>query len=148
MTLMERLNADMKDAMRAKEKERLSVIRMLKASVQKEEIEVGRSLNADEELTILSRELKQRKDSVREFEAASREDLAEKTAFEIGVVEQYLPKQLTHDEVKAIVQEVIEQTGATGASDFGKVMGQVMPKVKGQADGNVVNALVKELLNR
>lgn len=146
MTLMERLNTDMKEAMRAKDKEKLSVIRMLKASVQKEEIEVGRSLNAEEELTILARELKQRKDSVREFTQADRLDLAEKTQSEIAIVENYLPKQLSNDEVRTIVQDVITQTGATSASDFGKVMGQVMPKVKGQADGNVVNAIVKELL--
>lgn len=146
MTLMERLNTDMKESMRAKDKEKLSVIRMLKASVQKEEIEVGRSLNAEEELTILARELKQRKDSVREFTQADRLDLAEKTQSEIAIVENYLPKQLSNDEVRTIVQDVIAQTGATSASDFGKVMGQVMPKVKGQADGNVVNVIVKELL--
>lgn len=147
MTLMERLNTDMKEAMRAKDKDTLSVIRMLKASVQKEEIEVGRSLTADEELTILARELKQRKDSVREFTQADRLDLAEKTQSEISVVEKYLPKQLSVEEVTAIVSEVITQVGATGPSDFGKVMGQVMPKVKGQADGNVVNDVVKTLLN-
>lgn len=146
MTLMERLNNDMKESMRAKDKDTLSVIRMLKASVQKEEIEVGRSLTADEELTILARELKQRKDSVREFTQAERLDLAEKTQAEIVIVERYLPKQLTVEEVKAIVLEVIAQVGATGASDFGKVMGMAMPKLKGQADGNVVNQVVKELL--
>lgn len=146
MTLMERLNSDMKEAMRSKDKNTLSVIRMLKASVQKEEIEVGRSLTTNEEVTILARELKQRKDSVREFTQADRQDLAEKTQLEITVVEKYLPKQLSLNEVKSVVSEVIAQVGATGSSDFGKVMGVAMPKLKGKADGNLVNQVVKELL--
>ncbi|NEW62070.1 GatB/YqeY domain-containing protein [Granulicatella sp. zg-ZJ] len=146
MTLMEQLNTDMKEAMKAKDKERLSVIRMLKASVQKEQIEVGRDLTDDEALTILSRELKQRKDSIREFEKAGRTDLAEKTQFEVGVVEQYMPKQLSEDEVKEVLKAIIQEVGATSASDFGKVMGKAMATLKGQADGNIVNKLVKELL--
>ncbi|NEW66421.1 GatB/YqeY domain-containing protein [Carnobacteriaceae bacterium zg-84] len=146
MTLMEQLNTDMKEAMKAKDKERLSVIRMLKASVQKEQIEVGRDLTDDEALTILSRELKQRKDSIREFEKAGRTDLAEKTQFEVGVVEQYMPEQLSEDEVKEVLKAIIQEVGATSASDFGKVMGKAMATLKGQADGNIVNKLVKELL--
>ncbi|MBS4749932.1 GatB/YqeY domain-containing protein [Carnobacteriaceae bacterium zg-ZUI78] len=146
MTLMEQLNTDMKEAMKAKDKERLSVIRMLKASVQKEQIEVGRDLTDDEALTILSRELKQRKDSIREFEKAGRTDLAEKTQFEVGVVEQYMPKQLSEDEVQEVLKAIIQEVGATSASDFGKVMGKAMATLKGQADGNIVNKLVKELL--
>lgn len=147
MSLMEQLNLDMKDAMRLKEKDKLSVIRMLKASVQKEQIEVKRDLTADEELTILARELKQRCDSVAEFKKANRDDLAEKTAFEIAVVESYLPKQLSEEEVKAALQQIIEQVGASSASDFGRVMGVAMTQLKGQADGNVVREMVKTLLN-
>ncbi|MCD5028367.1 GatB/YqeY domain-containing protein [Enterococcus asini] len=146
MTLLSTLNTDMKTAMRAKDKERLAVIRMLKASLQNEEIKVGHELNADEELTILSREMKQRRDSLAEFEKAGREDLSEKVKIEIAIVENYLPAQLTDEEIRQIVAQAIAETGATSAKEFGKVMGAVMPKVKGKADGNQVNAIVKELL--
>lgn len=132
--------------MRAKDKERLAVIRMLKASLQNEEIKVGHELNADEELTILSREMKQRRDSLAEFEKAGREDLSEKVKIEIAIVENYLPAQLTDEEIRQIVAQAIADTEATSAKEFGKVMGAVMPKVKGKADGNQVNAIVKELL--
>lgn len=132
--------------MRAKDKERLAVIRMLKASLQNEEIKVGHELNADEELTILSREMKQRRDSLAEFEKAGREDLSEKVKIEIAIVENYLPAQLTDEEIRQIIAQAIAETGATSAKEFGKVMGAVMPKVKGKADGNQVNAIVKELL--
>lgn len=146
MTLLSTLNTDMKTVMRAKDKERLAVIRMLKASLQNEEIKVGHELNADEELTILSREMKQRRDSLAEFEKAGREDLSEKVKIEIAIVENYLPAQLTDEEIRQIVAQAIADTGATSAKEFGKVMGAVMPKVKGKADGNQVNAIVKELL--
>ncbi len=146
MTLLSTLNDDMKTAMKAKDKERLAVIRMLKASLQNEEIKVGHELNADEELTILSREMKQRRDSLTEFENAGRDDLAEKVKVEIAIVEEYLPAQLTDEEIREIVKQAIAKTGAASAKEFGKVMGVVMPQVKGKADGNQVNAIVKELL--
>ncbi len=146
VTLLSTLNADMKTAMKAKDKERLAVIRMLKASLQNEEIKVGHELNADEELTILSREMKQRRDSLAEFEKAGREDLSEKVKIEIAIVEKYLPAQLSDEEIRQIVAQAIADTNATSPSEFGKVMGAVMPKVKGKADGNQVNAIVKELL--
>nr|WP_279381656.1 GatB/YqeY domain-containing protein [Enterococcus sp. DIV2402] len=140
------MNDDMKTAMKAKEKETLQVIRMLKASLQNEQIKVGRDLTEDEELTVLSREMKQRRDSLTEFEKAGREDLTEKVKGEITIVEQYLPAQLTDEEIRQIVVDAIEKTGATSPKEFGKVMGLVMPQVKGKADGNQVNAVVKELL--
>ena len=146
MTLLSTLNDDMKTAMRAKDKERLAVIRMLKASLQNEEIKVGHELNADEELTILSREMKQRRDSLTEFDKAGRDDLSEKVKVEIAIVEEYLPAQLTDEEIREIVKQAIAKTGATSAKEFGKVMSAVMPQVKGKADGNQVNAIVKELL--
>ncbi len=148
MSLLSKLNDDMKTAMKAKEKETLQVIRMLKASLQNEQIKVGRDLTEDEELTVLSREMKQRRDSLAEFEKAGREDLAEKTKGEITIVEQYSPEQLTDEEIRQIVTTAIEKTGATSPKEFGKVMGVVMPLVKGKADGNQVNAIVKELLNQ
>jgi uncharacterized protein YqeY len=136
----------MKTAMKAKEKETLQVIRMLKASLQNEQIKVGRDLTEDEKLTVLSREMKQRRDSLTEFEKAGREDLTEKVKGEITIVEQYLPAQLTDEEIRQIVVDAIEKTGASSPKEFGKVMGLVMPQVKGKADGNQVNAVVKELL--
>ncbi|MFQ7237401.1 MAG: GatB/YqeY domain-containing protein, partial [Enterococcus hulanensis] len=96
---------------------------------------------------VLSREMKQRRDSLTEFEKADRTDLADKVKKEIVIVEKYLPAQLSEDEIRAIVTEAIAATGATSPKEFGKVMGAVMPKVKGKADGNQVNAVVKELLN-
>lgn len=146
VSLLSKLNDDMKTAMKAKEKETLQVIRMLKASLQNEQIKVGCDLTEDEELTVLSREMKQRRDSLTEFEKAGREDLTEKVKGEITIVEQYLPAQLTDEEIRQIVVDAIEKTGASSPKEFGKVMGLVMPQVKGKADGNQVNAVVKELL--
>ena len=146
MSLLSRLNDDLKLAMKAKEKTVLQVIRMIKASLQNEQIKLGRELTADEELTLLSREMKQRRDSLAEFEKANRDDLVEKVVAEIAIVEKYLPTQLTEEEIRQIVVDAIEKTGASSPKEFGKVMGLVMPQVKGKADGNQVNAVVKELL--
>ena len=147
MSVTERLNQDMKEAMKAKDKLRLSVIRMLKAAFQKESIEQKRPLTAEEEVTILARELKQRKDSLHEFEKANRHDLAEQVTAEIAVVTGYLPEQLSEDAVRTVVAEVIAQVGATSASDFGAVMKAVMPRLKGQAEGGLINRVVKDLLS-
>jgi len=138
----------MKTAMKAKDKETLQVIRMLKASIQNEQIKKGADLNEEEELTVLSREMKQRRDSLTEFEKADRTDLAEKVKGEIAIVEKYLPAQLDEAEIRQIVAGAIEKTGASSPKEFGKVMGAVMPQVKGKADGNQVNAIVKELLGQ
>ncbi|WP_108669601.1 GatB/YqeY domain-containing protein [Peribacillus acanthi] len=147
MSLLERLNDDMKQAMKNKEKDKLSVIRMLKSSLQNEGIKLQKQeLTADEELTVLSRELKQRKDSLQEFQNAGRDDLVEKTRTEINYVEVYMPQQLSEEEVSAIVQETIAAVGATSKADMGKVMGALMPKVKGKADGSLVNKLVQQHL--
>lgn len=120
MSLLESLQKDMIVAMKAKDKVKLGTIRMLKAAVVNEQIEVGHDLSSDEEIAVLSRELKQRKDSLEEFKNAGRDEAVQKT---------------------------IDQVGATSKADFGKVMGAVMPKLKGKADGKLVNATVKELLN-
>ena len=135
----------MKTAMKAKDKESLQVIRMIKSSIQNEQIKEGHDLT-EEELTVLSREMKQRRDSLHEFEEAGRDDLAEKVKSEIVIVEKYMPEQLSDEEIRQLVQEAITQTGASSMKEFGKVMGAIMPKVKGKADGNQVNAIVKELL--
>ncbi|WP_188647273.1 GatB/YqeY domain-containing protein [Marinithermofilum abyssi] len=146
MTLLERLTQDMKTAMKEKDKTKLSVVRMLRSSIKNKEIELGRSLDEDEALQVVSKELKQQKDSLSEFERAGRDDLAEKARGEIAVLEQYLPEQLSEEEIRAIVQETIQETGASSKKDMGKVMGAIMPKVKGRADGKVINRLVQEFL--
>lgn len=137
----------MKQAMKNKEKVRLSVIRMVKASIQNEMIHKGVDrLEPEDELTILSRELKQRKDSLPEFEAANRQDLVGKLKDEIVILKQYLPEQLSEEEIEQLVIQTIETTGATTKSDMGKVMGSLMPKVKGKADGTLVNKIVMKHL--
>ncbi|MDX8364183.1 GatB/YqeY domain-containing protein [Cytobacillus sp. IB215665] len=148
MGLLERLNTDMKQAMKNKEKEKLSVIRMVKSSLQNEAIKLGSSqLSEDEELTVLSRELKQRKDSLQEFDKAGRSDLVDKLKDEISLLEIYMPKQLSEDEIKEIVKETIAAVNASSKADMGKVMGALMPKVKGKADGSLVNNVVQQFLS-
>jgi len=147
MSLTETLNGDLKAAMKARDKQSLSVLRMLKSALMNEKINAGHDLTADEEVSVISRELKQRRESLSEFEKADRQDLVDGVQAEIAIVEKYMPKQLSDDEVKQIVAATIQQVGATGKGDFGKVMGAVMPKLKGQADGKLINQTVKSLLN-
>ncbi|WP_079509800.1 GatB/YqeY domain-containing protein [Mesobacillus jeotgali] len=148
MSLLERLNDDMKQAMKNKEKDRLTTIRMVKASLQNEAIKFGKQeLSEDEELTVLSREVKQRKDSLQEFEKAGRQDLVEKIQTELKHVEVYMPQQLSEEEVTEIVKEAIAETGAASKADMGRVMAVLMPKVKGKADGSLVNKLVQQHLS-
>ncbi|MGZ0086435.1 GatB/YqeY domain-containing protein [Caldibacillus thermoamylovorans] len=148
MSLLDRLNNDMKQAMKSKEKEKLSVLRMLKAALQNEAIKLGKSpLSEDEELTVLSRELKQRKDSLHEFENAGRSDLVEKAKTEIEIVQSYMPKPLTEEELRELIAETIKEVGASSKADMGKVMSAIMPKVKGKADGSLVNQLVRQQLS-
>ncbi|MBM7651685.1 GatB/YqeY domain-containing protein [Neobacillus cucumis] len=148
MSLLERLNNDMKQAMKNKEKDKLSVIRMVKASLQNEAIKLGtQELSEDAELTVLSREVKQRKDSLHEFDKAGREDLVDKLRTELENLELYLPKQLSEEELSEIVKETIAEVGATSKADMGKVMAAIMPKVKGKADGSLVNKFVQQHLS-
>ncbi|EUJ41653.1 GatB/YqeY domain-containing protein [Brochothrix campestris] len=147
MSLLGQLNQDMKDAMRAKDKARLSVIRMVKAAIQNESIKKGDELDSEEELTVLSREFKQRKESMVEFKSAEREDLVASLEAELQVIEHYLPTQLTEEEVLVIVDEVIAETGASSKADFGKVMKVILPKVKGKADGSLISKLLKQKLS-
>ena len=147
MSLLERLNTDIKQAMKNKEKDKLSVIRMIKASIQNEAIKTGNELSEDEELTVLSREVKQRKDSLHEFDKAGRQDLVEKIRTELQYVELYMPKQLSEEEVSEIVKQAISETGASSKAEMGKVMAVIMPKVKGKAEGSLVNKLVQQHLS-
>ena len=149
MTLLERLNKNMVQAMKQKDKDTLGVIRMVKASIQNETIKLGKeSLSEDEELTILSRELKQRKESLQGFDAAGRDDLVKKAQFDIDILQEYLPKQLSNDELEEIVEQVIQETNAKSMKDMGRVMGKVVPLTKGKADGSKIKEIVETKLNQ
>ena len=146
MSLKETLNNDIKSAMKAKDKETLAVLRMIKTAVQAAEIDKKEELNAEEELTILAREAKQRRESLAEFVKAGRDELVAKTEAEIEIVERYLPKQLSVEEVKEVIATLAEKIGATTQKEFGKLMGAVMQELKGKADGNVIKEQVKAYL--
>ncbi|MDC3413345.1 GatB/YqeY domain-containing protein [Aquibacillus sp. 3ASR75-11] len=148
MSLLDSLNQDMKQAMKNKDKQTLSVIRMVKASLQNEAIKLGKDkLSEDEELTVLTRELKQRKDSLHEFNEAGRDDLVKKLDEEIRTLQVYMPQQLSSEELEQIILGTIKEVGATSKKEMGKVMSAVMPKVKGKADGSQVNQLVQKNLS-
>lgn len=147
MSLLKQLTSDMVTAMKERDKDTLKVVRMLKAAVQNEQIEVGHDLNETEEVAVMSREYKQRKESLAEFEKADRQDLVEQTKKELAVVEKYLPQQLSADDVKKVVNDTINELGADSMKNFGQVMGAVMPKLKGKADGKLINQTVKEALS-
>ena len=148
MALKEQLTEDMKTAMKAKEegKLRLGVIRMVRSAVRQAEIDGKKELDDDGVAAVISKELKQRKDSLEEFKKGGRDDLVEKTNEEIQVLLSYLPEQLGEDEIRNLVKAAIEETGAASPKDMGKVMKVLMPKTKGKADGKLVNNIVKEML--
>ena len=146
MSLMEKLTADMKEAMKHGEKERLSVIRLVRGAVRQAEIDGKQTLSDDEIIGVITKEVKMRRDSIEEFERGNRADLVEKTQAEIAILMPYLPEQLSADEVRRIVEAAVSEVGATTAKDMGKVMGVLMPRVKGRADGKLVNEIVRSLL--
>ncbi len=146
MSLSERLNNDMKQAMKSQDKFKLSVIRMVRSAVKNVEIDQRKTLDDNEVLDILNREVKQRRDSLQEFEKAGRQDLADNLKAELDILADYLPQQLTEEEIQAIVKQTIQEVGASSKAEMGKVMGALMPKVKGIADGKLVNQIVQQLL--
>ncbi len=148
MSLKEKLTADMKEAMKAKEegKQRLSVIRLVRGAVRQQEIDGKKELSDEDVLGVISKEVKQRRDSIEDFKKGGRDDLVAEAEAEIAILMGYLPQQLSEDEVRSLVQEAIAVSGATSPKDMGKVMKELMPKVKGRADGKLVNGIVKELL--
>ncbi|MDD4602092.1 putative protein YqeY [bioreactor metagenome] len=150
MSLKERLTNDMKQAMKDREagKLRLSVIRMVRANIKYVEIDKKRELSEEEVLEVLAKEVKTRRDSLEEFQNANRPDLVQSLEQEIAILMQYLPEQLSEVEVRSLVTEAVAATQAQGPKDMGKVMAVLMPKVKGRADGKMVNAIVREMLNK
>ena len=146
MSLLAQVQEEMKAAMKAKDKKTLAVVRQIKSAVMNEQINLGHDLTEEEELGVLSREVKQRKESISEFKEGGRDDLAADTQAELDVLAKYLPAQLSDDEIKQVVAEAIAKTGATSPKDMGKVMGIVSAQTKGRADGKVVADTVKKAL--
>ena len=146
MSLSEQIMSDMKEAMKARDKVRLNTVRMIKSALMNEKIKAGHDLTAEEELTVLSREKKQREESIDEFTKANRKDLADETKQELAIVESYLPKQMTEEELNQSVSSAIAEVNAQGKSDFGKVMKVLMPKIKGKADGKAASNAVRKQL--
>ncbi|MCL6487841.1 MAG: GatB/YqeY domain-containing protein [Alicyclobacillus mali] len=146
MAILDQLNEDLKQAMRDKDKVRLSVIRMVKSAAKNREIELGRALTDEDALAVIQKEIKQRRDSLQAFQEAKRTDLIEQAEQEIAVLESYLPAQLGDDEIEQLVKDVMARVGAAGKADMGKVMRELMPEVRGRADGRRVQQIVERLL--
>ena len=146
MSLKQRLTDDMKAAMKSGDKDRLGVIRLVNAAIKQREVDERIQLDDAAVLTVLEKMVKQRKDSVNQFEAAKREDLAAIERAEIAVIEGYLPAKLGEAEILVAIDAAIADTGATGPADMGKLMGVLKPKLAGQADMGQVSALVKKKL--
>ncbi len=146
MTLTEKIIDDIKKAMKAKEANKLSILRMIKSTIKNKEIDKGDSLSDDDVQAVLRTFVNRAKDSIEQFSGAGRTELAEKEKEELLIIQEYLPKQLDEDSIKIMVKEAISETGASGPKEMGKVMKTVMAKTKGQADGKLVNKLVKEML--
>lgn len=144
--MREKIMQDIVTAMKSKDKDVLTVLRMVKGAVQLEEINTKRELNDEEMITVISRQIKTRKESIGEFEKGNRTDLIEKTQQEIDILSKYLPEQLSEEEVNKIIDEVFKTVNPTGPSDMGKIMGMLTPKVKGRADMGEVSKKVKAKL--
>ena len=151
MGLKERISDEIKAAMKAKDKVRLETVRGIKKGILEKESTVraqGReTLTQAEEMEVLMQQAKQRRDAIEQYTKAGREDLAEKESQELEIIEEYLPKQLSDAEIEAVVVEIIANAGATSPKDMGKVMGPTMARLKGQADGKKVQAIVKAKLS-
>ena len=146
MSMKQQLTEDMKAAMKAGEKHKLGVIRLINAAIKQREVDERIELDDTAVIAVLEKMVKQRKDSVSQYEAANREDLAEIERAEIVVIEAYLPAKMGEAEIVAAIQAAIAETGASGPADMGKLMGALKPKLAGQADMGLVSKLVKQLL--
>lgn len=147
--LKQKLQEELKQSMLAKDTLRTSVLRMLLSAINYYEIKkggAGYEATDEDVLSVIQKEAKQHRDSIEQFTKAGRQDLVDKETKELELLQTYLPKQISEGEVNNLVKEAIKQTGATGVKDMGKVMGTLMPKVKGKADGGLVSKIVKETL--
>lgn len=147
MKLIEQIQEDLKRSMKAKDGNRVSVLRFLLSSIQNREIAKKDALDDDEILAEITSAAKKRRESMEAFKEGERMDLVEKEEAELAILQEYLPEQLSPDEIRSMVQEVVQSTGAISASDIGKVMKELMPQVRGKADGKLVNEIVREVLS-
>lgn len=147
MSLKERLMADLKEAMKNKDKLRKDVITMVRAAIKQKEVDERVELDDSDILNIISKQLKEKKSSIDEFKKGNREDLVKQTNDEIEILLKYLPEQLSDEELKEIIKKVIDENEITSMKDIGKLMKNVMPLIKGKADGKQVNLIAKEILN-
>jgi hypothetical protein len=145
--LQEKLMADLKEAMKGGDKTRLEVIRMVRARIKNAEIAKQKSLDDPDVLDVIAKEAKQRRESITEFKKADRQDLLDKEEAELAILLKYLPQQMSREEVLAAARRVIEEVGARGPGDKGKVMQNLVPQLKGKAEGRDINEVVTELLS-
>ncbi|WPC42517.1 GatB/YqeY domain-containing protein [Clostridium sp. JS66] len=148
MSLKERLQEDWKQALKAKEKSKAETISMARAAVLQVEKTDGNKLSDEQVIEVLSREVKQRREAILEFEKGNRQDLVDKANEEIEILLGYLPQQLSEEEISEIVRQAVDEVGAGSIKDMGKVMALIMPKTKGRADGKLVSQIVKQYLNK
>ena len=146
MTLRDRIEDDIRDSMRSRNQVRLDALRFLKSAIQLTEKAQGKALDDQAVVEVVAKQVNDRRESIRMFEKGSRGDLVAKESAELAVLEVYLPPQMDQEELAALVQEVISEVGATSARDKGRVMGRLIPQVRGKADGAAVNALVTQFL--
>ncbi len=148
MNILEKIDQDLIKAQKEKNEIIVSVLRMLKSNIKNKEIEKKEELKEEDVMDIISKEAKKRKESAQAYKDGGREELAEKEQGEYNILSNYLPEQIGEDDIRKIIKEAIEKIGASAPSDMGKVMGEIMPKVKGKADGSLVSKIVKEELNK
>jgi uncharacterized protein YqeY len=146
MSLKEHIQQDVKDAMRAREKSRLATIRLITAAIEQREVDERIELDDAQVLAVLDKMVKQRRESISQFEKAGRDDLILQEASELEIIQSYLPEQLTEAEITALIDAAMEATGAASIKDMGKVMGQLKPKLQGRADIGAVSAMIKARL--
>ncbi|WP_036300687.1 GatB/YqeY domain-containing protein [Methylotenera sp. L2L1] len=146
MSLKAQISEDMKTAMRAKDSVRLGAIRLLQAAIKQREVDERIELDDSNVIAVIEKMLKQRRDSIAAYESANRHDLADVEKFEVTVLQTYLPQQLTEDEIKAILEKVVVESGAAGIKDMGKVMAEIKPLVAGRADMGKISGLIKTRL--
>ena len=146
MSLKERILQDVKDAMRAKDKPRLATIRLITAAIKQREVDERIELDDPQVIAVLDKMAKQRRESISQFEQAGRADLIAQETSELELIQTYLPEQLGEDELQTMIEQALQQTGATTIKDMGKVMGQLKPKLQGRADMGAVSAMIKARL--
>ena len=146
MSLKTEFSEETKRAMRERNVARRDLMRFILAAVQNLEIELQREANDEEILQLLGKQAQQRKDSIESFQAGGRDDLVAKEEAELAIISEYLPEQMSENEIRVLVEAVILEVGASGPQDMGKVMGKIMPQVKGRADGRLINQMVRDSL--